>query len=54
MPDGDFYKGGFGGQGLYISPTRDLVIAYFGTLVESRRANAMMSIAQQLSEQWSD
>ena len=30
MPDGDFYKGGFGGQGLYISPARDLVIAFFG------------------------
>ena len=52
MPDGDFYKGGFGGQGLYISPARDLVIAFTGTMVEPRRANAMMSIAQQLSEQW--
>ncbi len=31
MEDGDFFKGGYGGQGIYISPTRDLVIAYFGT-----------------------
>ena len=31
MPDGDFFKGGYGGQGLYISPRLDLVIAYFGT-----------------------
>ena len=31
MEDGDFFKGGYGGQGLYISPVRDLVIAYFGT-----------------------
>jgi CubicO group peptidase (beta-lactamase class C family) len=31
MEDGDFFKGGYGGQGLYISPHRDLVIAYFGT-----------------------
>ncbi|MBN2149076.1 MAG: serine hydrolase [Anaerolineales bacterium] len=31
LEDGDFFKGGYGGQGLYISPTRDLVIAYFGT-----------------------
>jgi CubicO group peptidase (beta-lactamase class C family) len=54
MPDHDFYKGGFGGQGLYISPARDLVVAFFGTLVEPRRENAMMSIAQQLSEQWQD
>ncbi len=25
--DGDFYKGGFGGQGLYVSPSKNLVIA---------------------------
>ncbi len=30
-PDGDFFKGGFLGQGLYISPSRDLVIAIFST-----------------------
>ncbi|MGH9321784.1 MAG: hypothetical protein ACRD21_27175 [Vicinamibacteria bacterium] len=29
--DGSFFKGGFGGQGLYVSPERDVVIAYFGT-----------------------
>jgi CubicO group peptidase (beta-lactamase class C family) len=52
MPDGDFYKGGFGGQGLYISPARDMVIAFFGTMVEPRRENAMLSISRQLSEQW--
>jgi CubicO group peptidase (beta-lactamase class C family) len=52
MPDGDFYKGGFGGQGLYISPSRDLVIAFFGTMIETRRENALMSISQQLSERW--
>jgi CubicO group peptidase (beta-lactamase class C family) len=28
---GDFYKGGFGGQLLYVSPRKDVVIAYFGT-----------------------
>jgi CubicO group peptidase (beta-lactamase class C family) len=31
MPDGDLFKGGFGGQGLYVSPARDLVIAFAGT-----------------------
>jgi CubicO group peptidase (beta-lactamase class C family) len=31
LADGDFFKSGYGGQGLYISPVRDLVIAYFGT-----------------------
>ncbi len=29
--DGDFFKAGFRGQGLYVSPARDLVIAYVGT-----------------------
>jgi CubicO group peptidase (beta-lactamase class C family) len=29
--DGAFYKGGWGGQGLYVAPDRDLVIAFFGT-----------------------
>jgi CubicO group peptidase (beta-lactamase class C family) len=31
MADGDLFKGGFGGQGLYVSPGRDLVIAFAGT-----------------------
>jgi CubicO group peptidase (beta-lactamase class C family) len=31
MADGDLFKGGFGGQGLYVSPARDLVIAFAGT-----------------------
>jgi CubicO group peptidase (beta-lactamase class C family) len=52
MPDGDFYKGGFGGSGLYISPSRDLVVTFFGTMAEKREENALMSIAQQLSERW--
>ena len=30
-PDGDFWKSGFQGQGLYISPARDLVIAGFSS-----------------------
>lgn len=29
--DGDIYKGGVGGQGLYVSPARDLVITWFCT-----------------------
>ncbi len=31
LSDGDMYKGGFGGQGLYVSPSRDLVINWFST-----------------------
>ncbi len=29
--DGSFFKGGFGGQGLYVDPTKDIVLAFFGT-----------------------
>ena len=29
--DGDFFKAGFRGQGLYVSPAKDLVIAFFST-----------------------
>jgi hypothetical protein len=29
--EGDLFKGGFGGQLLYISPRKDVVIAYVGT-----------------------
>jgi hypothetical protein len=31
MPDGDFFKGGHCGQGLYVSPARDVVVAFFGS-----------------------
>lgn len=30
-PDGDMFKSGFGGQGLYVSPAHDIVIAFCGT-----------------------
>jgi CubicO group peptidase (beta-lactamase class C family) len=33
--DGDFYKGGVYGQGLYISPAKDLVIAWFSTVMST-------------------
>ncbi|MBB4303945.1 hypothetical protein GGD81_003000 [Rhodobium orientis] len=29
--DGDMYKGGVGGQGLYVSPPRDMVVVCFAT-----------------------
>jgi CubicO group peptidase (beta-lactamase class C family) len=34
--DGDFFKYGFRGQGLYVSPSRDLVVAFFGTERQSQ------------------
>jgi len=48
--DGDFYKGAHGGQGLYVSPAKDLVIAYFGTANIDRERNQLNVIARQLSK----
>jgi CubicO group peptidase (beta-lactamase class C family) len=50
MDDGDFFKGGFGGQGLYVSPSRDLVIAFFGTFGEDGKEHEMSRIARQLAK----
>lgn len=49
MDDGDFFKGGFGGQGLYISPSRDLVIAFFGAFDADGTGHEMTRISRQLS-----
>lgn len=50
MNDGDFFKGGFGGQGLYISPSRDLVIAFFGTFDSDGKGHEMVRVARQLAK----
>jgi CubicO group peptidase (beta-lactamase class C family) len=54
MNDGDFFKEGGGGQGLYISPKRDLVIVYFGTHGEGgnehERINNLHQISRQLAK----
>ena len=47
--DGDFFKGGYGGQGLYVSPSKDLVVAWFGTYTTEGQQNAMFFIAPQLA-----
>lgn len=49
MHDGDFYKSGFGGQGLYISPKRDLVIAFFGSQDDDGQTNELHHISRQLA-----
>lgn len=48
--DGDFFKGAHGGQGLYISPTKDLVIAFFGTSNTNRERSQLDVISRQLSQ----
>ena len=49
MEDGDFFKGGYGGQGLYVSPSRDLVVAFFGAFESDGTGHEMTRIARQLS-----
>jgi CubicO group peptidase (beta-lactamase class C family) len=49
MPDGDFYKNGYGGQGLYVSPRLDLVVAFFGTPFDgSMQAHELPWITRQM------
>lgn len=43
-PDGDLFKGGFMGQGLYVSPAKDTVIAYFSTTPHSQMARYLRPI----------
>ena len=49
MDDGDFFKGGYGGQGLYVAPDRNLVIAFFGAFEEDGTGHEMTRIARQLA-----
>lgn len=46
--DGDFYKHGHAGQGLYISTTHDLVIAFFGTCHGIPDEHELPAICRQL------
>ncbi len=47
--NGDLYKGGYGGQGLYVSPGKDLVVAWFGTYTTEGKPNWMLLAALQLA-----
>jgi CubicO group peptidase (beta-lactamase class C family) len=50
FPDGDFIKYGVGGQGIYISPANDMVVAYFCTSDGSNQEGTMArAIIKQLS-----
>lgn len=48
--DGDFYKGGHAGQGLYISTSKDLVIAFYGTYNTDLQEHQLPFICRQLSK----
>lgn len=47
--DGDFGKGGWGGQFLYVSPSRNLVVAWFGTFGDDFLEPDLQSVARQLA-----
>jgi CubicO group peptidase (beta-lactamase class C family) len=49
MADGDLFKGGFGGQGLYVSPARDLVIAFAGTPLPDGSDNLLRWFSRRLA-----
>lgn len=46
--NGDFFKLGHNAQGLYISPSEDVVIAFFGTKDTKRQSNQLPLISRQL------
>jgi CubicO group peptidase (beta-lactamase class C family) len=50
-PDGDMFKSGFGGQGLYVSPARDVVIAFLGVPDEHGRTNELGQLCRQIARQ---
>ncbi|WP_028006577.1 serine hydrolase domain-containing protein [Solimonas flava] len=52
FPDGTLWKSGFGGQGLMVSPKRDLVVAFFGSWPATGRPeyNRFQWLARQLVE----
>ncbi len=55
FPDGDFFKAGLGGQGLYVSPARDLVVVFFGTGTmqdEHHTAALARTVAQTCGNRW--
>jgi CubicO group peptidase (beta-lactamase class C family) len=48
--DGDLFKGGFGGQGLYVSPARELVIAFAGTPGPDGSVNQLRGWSRRLAQ----
>ena len=48
--DGDMFKSGFGGQGLFVSPSRDIVIAFTGTPGADGTTNHLGQLCQAWAE----
>lgn len=47
--DGDMFKSGFGGQGLYVSPRRDVVVAFCGVPDARGRSNQLATLCRDLA-----
>ncbi|MFT6288072.1 MAG: hypothetical protein ACJA09_002829, partial [Alcanivorax sp.] len=47
--DGDMFKQGYSGQGIYVSPSRELVIVHFGTHGSDDSEHSLLEIVRQLS-----
>jgi CubicO group peptidase (beta-lactamase class C family) len=48
--DGDMYKDGYSGQGVYIAPQRELVIVWFGTADKAFGTHKLLPLARKLSK----
>ena len=48
-PDGMMFKGGYSGQGVFVAPERDIVIAFFGTADTAGNSHNLLKISRQLS-----
>jgi CubicO group peptidase (beta-lactamase class C family) len=47
--DGDMFKSGYSGQGIYVSPNNDMVMVWFGTADTEFRDHELLPIARKLS-----
>ncbi|MFT6095100.1 MAG: CubicO group peptidase (beta-lactamase class C family), partial [Pseudohongiellaceae bacterium] len=43
-------KGGYSGQGIFVDPNRDVVVAWYGTSNSDGDSNSLLPIARQLTQ----
>lgn len=48
-PDGAMFKGGYSGQGVFVDPNRDVVVAWYGTSNIDGDSNRLLPIARHLT-----
>lgn len=49
-PDGAMFKGGYSGQGIFVDPNRDVVVAWYGTSNSEGDSNRLLPIVRQLTQ----